>query len=317
MPDVWERMTFMERAASGSVFKDTAICIGNFDGVHRAHQKLIERTVSESDGLKSLVYTFLPHPAEVFGNRLLKITTEDEKDALIEKTGADILYKEHSDRLFLAKSPEEYAKEVLRNQLGAKKVFVGFDFTFGKNSSGTSEDLKLLGEKYGFSVTVLPRLCTKDGEPIKSSAVREYIARGDFDSANEMLGRPHSYSGIVMHCKRLGRKLGFPTANICPEKELVLPPFGVYASLTKIGDRCYPSVSNVGINPTMEHGNIPKIETYIMDFNEEIYGEGIIIEFYGMIRREKKFSSLTSLKNQIEADKETAKKIIDKKHILW
>lgn len=307
----------MEKAVSGSVFNDTAVCIGNFDGVHRAHRKLIERTVSESEGLKSLVYTFLPHPAEVFGKEHLKITAEDEKDALIEKNGADILYKEHCDIAFLSKSPEEYAKEVLKNQLGAKKVFVGYDFTFGKNSSGTAEDLKLLGEKYGFSVTVLPRLCTEQGEAVKSSAVREYIARGDFYSANEMLGRAHSYSGIVMHCKMLGRKLGFPTANIIPQKGLVLPPFGVYASLAKIGDRSYPSVSNVGINPTVEQGNIPKIETYIMDFNEDIYGEGIKIEFFGMIRKEQKFKSLTSLKNQIRSDKETAKKIIDKKLNMW
>lgn len=307
----------MEKAVSGSVFNDTAVCIGNFDGVHRAHRELIERTVSQSDGLKSLVYTFLPHPAEVFGNRLLKITTEDEKDALIEKSGADILYKEHCDRLFLAKSPEEYAKEVLKEQLGAKKVFVGYDFTFGKSSSGSAGDLKLLGEKYGFSVTVLPRFNAESGEAVKSSAVREYIALGDFDSANEMLGRAHSYSGIVMQCKMLGRRIGFPTANIYPEKELVLPPFGVYATIAKIGDRCYPSVSNVGINPTVEEGNIPKIETNIMGFDENIYGRRIKIEFYGMIRKEKKFKNLASLKNQIESDKITAKKIIDKKLNIW
>lgn len=307
----------MKKVFDGEKFTDTAVCIGNFDGVHRAHAELIKKTVSEAKGLTSVVYTFFPHPCEVFGKELKKITSEAEKDKLIEALGADVLFRQRCDKSFLAESPEYFAEHVLFEELGAKKVFVGYDFTFGKNSSGNGETLKKLGEKFGFEVGILPEKKTSDGLPIKSSAVREYVEKGLLNKANEMLGRALSYSGEVFHGKKLGRQIGFPTANIYPDEGMVLLPYGVYATKILIDGKSYFGISNIGINPTVENGSRPKIETNIADFDGDIYGKRITVCFYEMIRKEEKFSNVSELTERIKSDCEKAKKIIDKTEDVW
>lgn len=307
----------MIKFVGGEKISDTAVCIGNFDGVHRAHRQLIERTVKGKGPLKSAVYTFYPHPSEFFGVKTEKITSEEEKDRLIESLGADVLYKQPCNAAFLAMTPDEFAENILKNTLGAKKVFVGYDFTFGKNSSGTGETLVSLGKKYGFEVEILPELKTDGGIAVKSTAIRGLIKKGEIESANDMLGRAFSYSGEVFHGKRLGRKLGFPTANIYPEDGLVLPPYGVYATKTTVDGKCFFGISNVGVNPTVESGSRPKIETHIMDFDGDIYGKRITVSFYAMIRKEQKFENADALKEKIKNDLEKAKKIIDKTKDIW
>lgn len=150
----------MIRAFNGESFSKTAVCIGNFDGVHSAHEMLIGAAVraAKKEHLKSAVYTFYPHPNEFFGNKQEKITSEEDKVQLIESLGADIYYRKSCDERFLSKSPEEFCKEELKERLGASKVFVGYDFTFGKNGSGNAEELSRLGEKFGFEVSVLPEI---------------------------------------------------------------------------------------------------------------------------------------------------------------
>lgn len=309
----------MIKAFSDSVFSGTAVAIGNFDGVHMAHALLIKDAVrfAASKKLKSAVYTFYPHPSLFFGKSIKKITSEEDKDGIIEALGADILYKEHCDREFLSMSAEDFAAKVLKGRLGAKAVFVGYDFTFGRNSEGTAEDLKALGEKYGFSVTVMPKLQTKEGVAVKSTAVRELIEAGDMENAAKMLGRPHFYTGTVVKCKGLGKKIGFPTANIYPEEDLVLPPFGVYAVKASVGGEIYGGVANIGVNPTVENGSIPKIETHIFGFDKNIYSERIKISFLKMIRREQAFCDTSALSRQIKEDEEGVKKIIDKLKDIW
>ena len=308
----------MIKVFNGESFSGTAVCIGNFDGVHLAHRRLIEETVSEAkkEGLKSAVYTFYPHPDEFFGKKQEKITSEADKEGLIESLGADIYYCQKCDEAFLSKSPEEFCKDVLKEKLGAKKVFVGYDFTFGKNGSGKAEDLYVLGKRFGFDAVILPEMKI-GGEAVKSTAVRGYIKEGKIEKANEMLGRAHFYSGRVFRAKMLGRTIGFPTANIYPEEGLILPPFGVYASKVLIGEKMYPGVSNIGLNPTVEHGTKPKIETNIMDFSGDIYGEKIKVFLYKWIRPEMKFSGVEDLMLRIKKDSDEAKKIIDKTHFVW
>ncbi len=309
----------MIKAFSDSVFSDTAVAIGNFDGVHPAHAALIKDAVctAASKKLKSAVYTFCPHPSEVFGKNIKKITSEEDKDRLIEALGADILYKERCNKEFLSMSADDFARTVLQGRLGARAVLVGYDFTFGRGSEGTAEDLKALGEKYGFSVTVMPKMQTDSGTAVKSTAVRELIEAGDMEGAAKMLGRPHFYTGTVVKCKGLGKKIGFPTANIYPEEGLVLPPFGVYAVKVSLGGEAYDGVANVGVNPTVENGSIPKIETHIFGFDKSIYSEHIKISFLKMIRRERAFGDASALSRQIKEDKESAKKIIDKLKDIW
>ncbi len=305
----------MEILRDGEFLENTSICIGNFDGVHKGHKELIEKTVSFTGDLKSVVYTFFPHPSYVFGDSLKKICSEEKKDELIKSAGADILYKEKCNREFLSMSPDDFAKNVIKERLGAKKVVVGYDFTFGKDSLGNSESLKKLGEKYGFEVYVLEPVKTSWGEEIKSSAIRKYINDGDFAKVYSMLGRAHSYEGVVESGKKLGRKLGFPTANIFCSDDMVLPEYGVYATVTKAGGKRFFSVSNVGINPTVETGNRVKIETYIQDFCEDIYGKSIEIEFYEKIRKEEKFESVELLREKIDKDVFLSRKILENKTI--
>lgn len=303
--------------ANGTLeLSDTAVCIGNFDGVHLAHAELIKETVKKSGVSKSVVYTFFPHPNEVFGKKVEKITAERDKDDLIEALGADVLYKRNCDRNFLGMSAENFAKSVLKDELGARHVFVGYDFTFGRASEGNAEVLSVLGEKYGFSVTVLPEL--KIGsQAVKSTSVRRLIKEGNIKKANEMLGRAHFYSGTVEKCKMFGRTLGFPTANIYPDEGLVLPPYGVYAVRAEVDGTFYAGVANVGVNPTVESGNRAKIETNIFGFDKTIYGESIKIHFYEMIRAEKKFADANALALQMKIDAQAAKKIIDKTNDIW
>ncbi len=289
---------------------NTSVAIGNFDGVHLAHKELIKRAVSEKGDLLSVVYTFHPHPGAFFGKEISLIQTEEEKREEIKRCGADILYIEKCDREFLSESPYKFAKEVLKERLGAKKVFVGFDFTFGYKGEGKAEDLISFGEKLGFSVTVLPEIKGEDGKALKSSTVREYILKGKMKEAEKILGRPYLIGGEVIHCKGLGKNLGFPTANIFPGKDKILPPFGVYAVKVLVDGENFNAIANLGINPTVEKGDIPKLEVNILDFDKDIYGKSIKVEFKEMLRKEKKFENAEELKAQIEKDVKNFKKCL-------
>ncbi len=288
---------------------NTSVCIGNFDGVHMAHRALIKMANDEKDNLESVIYTFSPHPKKVFGKELCFIQSEEEKKKTLSKTECDYLFLKETTKEFLGKSPLDFVREELVERLGAKKVFVGYDFKFGKNSEGDADLLSSLGKEYGFSVHILSEIKIAD-IPVKSSTIRRFIEDGDFYSANLLLGRLHSYEGDIVHGKSLGRNLGFPTANIFPGREKALPPFGVYAAKAEVEGEIYDAVVNVGINPTVENGDVPKMEVNLIDFNKDIYGKRIKISFFKIIRREKKFKNIDELKYQIEKDVKNAKKCL-------
>ncbi len=299
----------MIRLNESGKLNNTSVCIGNFDGVHIAHRALIEKADEEKEGYKSVIYTFAPHPKKVFGRDFSCIQSDGEKISELMKMNSDYLFVKETSKEFFSESPEDFVSKELVSRLGAKKVFVGYDFKFGKNSAGDSELLIKLGKKYGFTVTVLPEF-TLSGQPVKSSIVRRFIKEGDFDKTALFLGRAHSYEGEVVHCKGLGKSLGFPTANIFPDKDKVLPPFGVYAAIAEVEGISYGAVVNVGVNPTVENGDVPKMEVNILDFNEDIYGKRIKISFFKIIRTEKKFENIDELKCQIEKDVKNAKKCL-------
>lgn len=290
--------------------KNTAVAIGNFDGVHIAHRALITAAAERKD-LESVVFTFYPHTANVFGKKTERIISEEEKRAQIRELAPDYLYIQSCDREFLSMSPREFAKKVLKDTFSAACVYVGYNFSFGKDGAGTPETLKELGKELGFEVFVMPPF-ELSGAPVSSSRIRKALANGETEAANKMLGRPFSVSGKVVTGNKIGRTLGFPTANLIPKSGFVMPRCGVYATRTIWSGQIFDSVTNVGDNPTVSDGGTTRVETNIMDLDRNLYGEEIRVLFYGLLRSEKKFCSLDELKQQIEKDKYNAKKYLTK-----
>lgn len=283
---------------------EKVIAIGNFDGVHIAHQKLLSLCAAEAKkrNLKSAAYVFETHPAFLLGRKDFSIITSNEvKKREILKTGIDEVVFEKTTREILSKTPEQFVCEILKEKLGAVCVFAGYNYTFGKGGAGDSNLLKKICSQYGIDAVIMENE-TLSGEEISSSRIRDYLLKGDTRGAARLLGREHSFEGIVQKGKKLGRVIGFKTANVHFEKGILVPENGVYRTKTTVFGKEYKSVTNVGTNPTFE--NIPpRLESHIIDFDMDIYGENIKVDFYEKIRDEVCFSGIEELKKQIEKDK--------------
>lgn len=293
----------MRIADSNESFSEngTAIALGNFDGVHIAHTKLINMVLN-AKGAKSLVFTFKPHPLRVLGKDFLEITVADKKEKLIKELNPDILFYQRCDRDFLKMPAEAFVKEVLVKRLGASYIAAGYNCSFGEGGKGNVGLLKDMGEKFGFFVDVLDKIEVM-GIDVSSTNIRSLIKDGKIETANALLGRKFSIEGKVVEGKKLGRKIGFPTANIIPQDGIVLPKYGVYK--TMVGSK--KSITNVGVNPTVNDGST-RIETHIIDYDGEIYGDKIEVNFLEFVRPEIKFANVEDLKKQIEKDFELISK---------
>jgi len=292
-------------------FTNPVIAIGNFDGVHLGHIKVLQKVLKEArkfDG-DAIALTFNPHPIKVLkqSKSFYGITTLEEKIIEISKTGLDYLLIFTFSKEFASFSAEVFAEKILKGELNVRKVIIGYNFTFGHKGEGDGEKLKLLGNKFGFEVEIFPSQ-KMNGEEISSSAIRTLILSGNIKKASLFLGKNYSIKGKVIKGAGIGKKLGFPTANLLPEKNL-LPPYGVYATITKINGISYKSVTSLGTRPTFK-GEIFCFETFIFDFNKKIYGERIDVEFVDKIRDEIVFSSKKELISQIESDIIEAKKVL-------
>jgi riboflavin kinase/FMN adenylyltransferase len=285
------------------------IALGTFDGLHIGHQKVIGDMVvyCKKHGYKSVVYTFSNHPRELTrnGHKVQKLVSNEDKEKLIEATGADFLLMIPFDEAFMKTSPEQFVRQYLIDGMNVKAIAVGFDYRFGKGAEGDVDLLKALMPKYGYELIVIEPV-SLNGHKISSSEIRDRIKHGDMAMARKMLGRPYSVTGPVIMGKQVGRKLGFPTANILPEVHMNLIKPGVYVSYTQVGDVLYPSLSNVGYNPTFEQTEL-NLESYLLDFDEDIYGEVIRIFFIEHIRDEAKFPSLEALIARMNEDLSFAK----------
>lgn len=272
------------------------VILGNFDGVHIGHQNLIKEAIkyANSHNLESVVYTFSTLPS----NKKYLMTV-DEKISAIKDLGVDRVYVED---FFDVKNytPQEFVKEILKGKLNAIKVFCGYNYTFGNNKSG---NVNLLSEL--IDTTVINEIKV-DGIRTSSSTIREYIENGNLELANKLLGKPFQICGEVIHGKKLGRVLGFPTANIRPNALKINIPLGVYGVKLKIEgyDKIYTAIMNIGRTPTITNNNQVISETNILDFNEDIYGKKITVYLYKMIREEKKFENIEKLKEQMTKDKQ-------------
>lgn len=285
-------------------FEDTYVAIGNFDGVHYGHKKLIKETVREAreKGKNAVVFTFANHPMEVLfpEKKFEYINTNEEKLYLLESLGVDVVIMQTFDKNFLEYTPLEFIR-ILKNKLKVKEIFIGFNFTFGKGGLGKAEDLEYLAAVHNIKVTDMPPV-TIDGELVSSSTIRKKITKSDFNGAVKFLDHPMLVIGEVVHGRKIARELGFPTANIKMDNRLY-PPSGIYGAYLQIEDKnskVLYGVVNIGYNPTLKQEM--SLEVHILDFDEEIYGKKLYIQIVEFIREEKKFSSIEELKLAIEAD---------------
>ena len=285
----------------------SVVTLGNFDGIHRGHQALIGGAVSDSKqiGVPSVVLTFEPHPLRVLApERAPKlILAPKDKMQILQSLGVDVVAVQHFDLAFAKRSAEEFVSDLLVRRLKARKIWVGRDLRFGQGRKGTVDDLIRWGRDLAFDVAVVEPILVQ-GNRVSSSRIRELVSKGRVDEVKDMLGRYHFVSGRVVEGNRRGRELGFPTANIAARTE-VLPSDGIYATLFHIDTRVLLSVSSIGRNPTFGPG--PRtVESFIIDFDEAIYGKTVRLSFIKRIRDEVRFSSIPELIAQIRSDVQSA-----------
>lgn len=282
---------------------NTAIALGNFDGVHIGHQQLIKKVIniSKTKGLKSSVLLFKNHTRTLVDSKgPLLLSSYEQKNKLIEDLGIDLIYTTPFNDDVRKLSPEEFFVNILIKKLNVKTVVVGIDYRFGYKASGDSELLLDLGERYGVEVIIFKPIYF-EGSVISSTRIRECLIRGDVKKATNMLGRNYSIIGDVVKGKEIGHKLGFPTANLKPNINYVIPKNGVYSTETIVENKRYLSATSVGYNPTFMENQI-KIESHIIDFNNTIYNMTIELIFVDYLREEIKFNNIELLKKQILED---------------
>lgn len=304
-----------------NVLTPTAIALGNFDGIHQGHRQVIQPILSSNgDGLYKTVVTFHPHPQEFFSGQPRRLLTPlNEKASLLALMGVEQLVLLPFDRELVSLSPPQFVETILVKHLQAKRVSVGLDFCFGKGRTGTVEDLKAIASQYDIEVMIAP-LKRLNETRISSSAIRQALQDGNISYVNYLLGRPYTLIGRVIQGQQLGRKLGFPTANLQLPEEKFLPRKGVYAVRVQFCDvagnllNCSTSplhgVMNIGDRPTVS-GLSLSVEAHLFDWSGDLYDKVLSVSLEHFIRPEQKFGSLDDLKAQIERDCKTAQDLLE------
>jgi riboflavin kinase/FMN adenylyltransferase len=283
---------------------------GTFDGVHVGHQKIFSRLheIADRHNGETVVITYWPHPRLVLhpeDDTLKLLNTFEEKAALLKAQGIGHLIRIPFTKEFSQLTSEQFIQKILVETIGTKKLVIGYDHHFGKNREGSFEQLKLNGPKYGFDVEEIPRQDV-DHVGVSSTKIRQALEKGDPETANHFLGRPYSLTGRVIAGDKIGRLLGFPTANIDVDtKYKLIPMDGIYAVTVQHEHNVYGGMLYIGYRPTI-NGTKLNIEVNIFDFNQEIYGESLTVHFHKLIRGDAKFSDLEQLMRQMKADQESA-----------
>ena len=294
--------------------KNSVAAVGNFDGVHLGHRKIIEhaKTIADRLGARPSVLTFEPHPRALFQTDGVpfRLSTSVSKARALSKTGIDLIFELQFDQTFAQLSAEEFVVKVLKNSLQLNHVVCGYDFVFGHRRRGTAEILETLGNKVGIGVTIIPAVSEKDGAVYSSTRVRQCLAEGDPIGASELLGRPWSFSAMVETGDQRGRTIGFPTCNLrlC---DLVQPSHGVYAVFVQIENEAkwLPGVANFGRRPTVnDRGAL--FEVNLFDIERDLYNKRLTVCIMDFIRPELKFDGLDALKTQIAVDATSARAIL-------
>ena len=294
----------------------SAVTIGTFDGVHLGHRALIARTIADAGArdFASVILTWDRHPAATLRPDKLPplLTTPERKIELLSERGADVLAVLPFDEQLSKWEPEKFVGEVLVKGLGAKAIVVGKDWRFGRKAAGDVPLLTELGRDLGFDVDGVD-LEEVAGEPVSSSRVRAAVTSGDVELAGRLLARPFDLDGVVVHGDDRGKDLGFPTANVDLDPKLAHPARGVYAGRARVGDTWYVAATNVGVNPTFggdPDRNPLRVESYLVDFDADIYDEPIRVEFWTRLRDELKFATVAELIAQMERDVSETRRVV-------
>jgi len=292
-----------------------AVAVGNFDGMHPGHVALLEATRSEADrlGAPALVLTFEPHPRTVFrpDAPVFRLTPLPAKAHLLRALGIDGLVVAHFDRTFSTVSADAFVDDILVERLRLASAVVGYNFHFGKGRAGTPAMLTAAGERLGFAVKVVDEVAGDDASPIASTVIREALADGDVARANQLLAYRWFVIAAVVAGERRGHTLGYPTANLRLGDDCRLR-HGVYAvRLQRADGAILDGVANFGLRPTFDNGP-PLLEVYLFDFSDELYGEEVVVTFFGWIRPEEKFASAAELTAAMDVDCRKARAILDR-----
>ena len=296
---------------------NAVVTVGSFDGLHLGHFKILDEVKNVVRELKGSSYliTFEPHPRIVlskdFGLRIL--TSLDEKKKILKEAGIENLIVINFTKEFSQLTSDEFIRQIIVDKIGAAHMVIGHDHKFGKDRLGDVQKLSEVGKLYNFSVTEVPPE-SMDGEIISSSKIRTALAAGDLIIANKFLGRNYCVSGIVVVGMKRGRTLGFPTANIQPDdSNKAIPRNGVYVVKCELEDKVFSGVMNIGIRPTFENKQEQVLEVHLLNFNRDIYGKNLRIEFIKRLRDEKKFDSKEDLIKQMQSDKQLAADVFNSK----
>jgi riboflavin kinase/FMN adenylyltransferase len=285
----------------------SVLAIGIFDGFHRGHQKIIKKVKAEASlkGVAAGVLSFSPHPEKALNGRPIKmIQTLEQRLQSFERAGLDFCLLFDLDNGLSRLSGEEFARQIIKDSLGIQQVVVGRNFRFGHQRQCGVDDLKKFGHLFGFKVTVLEP-ARSGGRPISSSLIRKLLESGRIEEANKLLGHPYEISGRVVSGDKLGQRLGFPTINLETENEIT--PAGVFITLTEINRKIFPSVSNIGIRPTVG-GTVRQVESHLLDIALKVYQQKVSLFLLKKIREEKKFDSIQTLKEAMARDVNLARK---------
>ena len=294
-----------------SVGEDCAVMLGKFDGMHRGHQTLLEEVLRrKAEGLAALVFTFSVSPKSLIdGDESRRLMTQEEKERYFERAGIDYLVEFTFDEASRQMSAEDFARDVLVRDLRARAVIVGEDFGFGYRRAGNTSLLSEMSEVCGYELCVKRKLKDEDGLVISSTRILEAVERGDMETAERLLGRPFSYIGVVEHGKGMGTAFGYPTVNIPIPAGKAIPPRGVYASCVRVGGSIWLGATDLGVKPTIEGEREDATETFILDFDGDLYGSEVEILMRKYLREERRFESLDALTEQIGKDVQSVREM--------
>lgn len=296
-------MQIIEGTVEFQVEGRSAVAIGKFDGVHRGHIRLLEHILAKKAlGLKAVVFTFDPPASSLFGKPGEKeLSPLAEKRSFFEELGIDVLVEFPLNKETAATPAADFIEKMLVYQMHAAYIAAGSDLSFGYKGSGNKELLQELSEKYGYQVEIIEKVM-EGGREISSSYVRKEVENGNMEMAARLLGRSYSVTGIVEAGKKLGRRLGMPTLNLYPPQDKLLPPNGVYYSMVECGEEIYNGITNIGSKPTVNDTRKISVETYLYDFEGDLYGREIVTRLLHFRRPEYKFAGVEALKKQMEED---------------
>ena len=295
----------------------TAAAIGKFDGIHIGHRRLLDVCGRQkANGLAAAVFTFDPSPTVFFSHRTAKrceLMTREEKRLAFEKMGIEYLVEFPMNEATAVTDPGDFVQRILYGEMHARFVAAGSDLSFGAGGKGNFDFLEDASLRLGFKTEMVPKVKI-GGTVVSSTYIRTLVEQGKMEEAERFLGEPYSILGTVVSGNRIGRTIGIPTVNQVPERTKLLPPFGVYYSDSVIDGKTYHGMTNIGIKPTISAGKVPgeeppvTVETYLYDFSGDLYGKTALTKIYTFRRSERKFSSLESLKSQMELDIEAGRK---------